>query len=94
MSEMIVKVTNVSLGGLAIHTPEKLSVKTECKLTMELPDMRLDGRVELNAQIIHAREQEQYMYGCKVTGITAKNLHVLRRYILNRQLEMLKLQKL
>lgn len=92
LSKLIVKVTNVSLGGLAIQTPERLAAKAECRITMQVPDSLSDGRVDLNVQIIYAREEKEYLYGCKVTGVTSKNLHVLRRYILNRQLEMLQLQ--
>lgn len=88
--ELIVKVTNVSLGGVAIESRERLQIKTPFRLAMELTGQRNEGRVELNAEIIHIREQERFLYGCKVTGISARSLHILRRYILNRQLEMLK----
>lgn len=89
--ECWVKVTNISLGGLAFHTQRNMAVKTSFKLSMDLPDSHgREERVDLKGEIIHIRDQEKYLYGCKVTGINSKNLHVIRRYILNRQLEMLK----
>ncbi|RNB92350.1 PilZ domain-containing protein [Brevibacillus fluminis] len=87
-NKLIVKVTNVSLGGLALHTSEKLASKTEYRISVQLPD----ARVDLAVMNIYTREENGFHYGCKVTSISSKNLHVLRRYILNRQLEMLKLQ--
>ncbi|WP_134685722.1 PilZ domain-containing protein [Brevibacillus migulae] len=87
----MVEVINVSLGGLAFRYNEKLKVKTVMPFYMELYGKnRDDGVVNARLEILHIKEEGgSYLYGCRIIEINSKNLLVLRKYLLQRQLEEL-----
>jgi len=87
----MVEVINVSLGGLAFRFDQKLKVKTQLPIYIELYGKnREDGAVHARLEVLHTKEEGgSYLYGCKINEINSKNLLVLRKYLLQRQLEEL-----
>ncbi len=84
-----VEIINLSLGGLAFRCNKELNSKHQFKLYIDLSYNQSGGTLCADVEIIHTRKANDYLYGCKVTGITSRNLYMLRRYLLQRQLEML-----
>ncbi len=86
-----VEVVNLSLGGLAFRFEQKIAPKTQLTFYSELYG-REKGIVQSKLEVIHINEQDGYVHGCKIIDITSKSLHELRKYLLHRQLQELKIK--
>ncbi len=91
-----VEVINVGLGGLAFRYEKQLEVDTQLAIFMELLGKNVEeGAIGADLVVIHAKEDTKsgkggFIHGCRVTEINGRNLHKLRKYLLQRQLEELK----
>ncbi|GAA4727141.1 PilZ domain-containing protein [Brevibacillus fulvus] len=87
---LMIEVINVGMGGFAFRCEQKLSLQQTYHLFTELPGPGKDKeQLQAKVEILHERTTRSLMYGCKIVGISPKNLHILRRYILSRQLQQL-----
>jgi len=86
-----VQVINISLGGLAFRYAKALEVGTKLGFYTELYGRhREDEAVLAKLEVTHVQEESgSYVYGCKITELSAKDLRIIRKYLLERQLEQL-----
>ncbi len=86
-----VEVVNISLGGVAFRFDRPLPEKTPLTFYTELYGRnREDEAIRSHLEVVHVKQDNGYLHGCKITGISGKDLHTLRKYLLKRQLELRK----
>lgn len=87
-----IEIINIGLGGLAFRCEKQLPLNAVFVVYTELAELNHGGDImQARVQILHERAEKSFLYGCKIKEITSKNFHTLRKYILQRQLEELKL---
>lgn len=89
LSNQMVDLLNLSLGGLAFRTEKELPIDQPFFFSAELYGRnRPDGVIKVEMQAIHTRlVGGHHHYGCTIKGISARHFHNLRKYILHRQLQ-------
>jgi hypothetical protein len=88
----MIEIINIGLGGFAFRCEKQLPLNAVFVIYTELSGLNKQGEiVQARVQILHERAEKPFLYGCKIKEITSKHFHTLRKYILQRQLEELKL---
>lgn len=88
-----IRVVNIGLGGFAFLYHQALPIKRSFTFRLNpyghLQEATADTLIEATAEVVHIKEEAEYLHGCEITHIPEQSLHILRKYLLQRQMEKL-----
>lgn len=89
-----IKVINLSLRGLAFRCDQRLEVRSQIPFYLELQRQgREESSINATLEIVHMKQEgSSYIHGGKIIEINSQNFLVLRKHLLQRQLEQLQLK--